>query len=433
MRRLLMLFLIPMVFGLSVSFQTNPMLPTPGTTVAVLMTLTGNASSISYKIPDPWGMNTWKDIDDVSGTASTVFYLNVPEDYKPGTYYVPITLRFEEGNGTYYQHLVIPLNVVPKESRISVETTGYPVENKKTSMAVIIKNRGPTLTRATVSLIPSLEGTVDVGTIGEKVEVPFTVLSPCVGGVQEFNVVISGYDSAPFTWQKTFTVPCLANTPITVETNLPKTLNPGDVPIGITLKNNGDTPEKLFISVQSNVPIGGRSSETVSLNGGTSTTIPLVLKVSSDDDRVSLMVSVASEEFNGIWNFSAVVNKEPSLLVYVVSTGWKDGFPTAILEVANRGNGDAKNVVLYAGNSTFFIGDLTSGDYDTEEIPLEGNTLPVKVEYSFSGEEKTLTEDLPVNIPPKPSNPWPWIILGLVILYLAYLGWKRHGARADGA
>ena len=421
MRKLLMLlFLLPIVYGLGVSFQTYPAFPSPGDNVRVTVLLTGYAHNVELKIlDDRFGFSDWKDLGDVAGSAAPIFYITVPSDLKPGAYQVPVELRFDEGNASYDEYYFIPLSVVPRNGDIDVSISGSLWPGIKKTVEVIVENRGEPIRNAKVALIPSLEGSKAVGEIDGEAKVPFQVIPRCMNGVEEFNVIITGYRGEPFTFEKTVTEICNALTPIEVEANLPDIISPGERKVYVRISNETDIPLNLVVKLVSNVDLGGSTTATISLDGRMSQTIPVTLKVPDDAERVFLTVSILANDFNGVYSFSSVVKNPPQIMVFL-----KDVKPDRItLEVANVGEEEAKNVVVYANGTAHFVGSLTGGDYDTIDLLPETNTLDVKVTYTYLGKRYEESEKIPIKISkPKGGSLWLWIAILVSLAVGIYLG-----------
>ncbi len=423
MKRLgLLLLLLPIVYGLGVSFQTYPSFPSPGDNVRVTVLLTGYAQNVELKVLDNrFALGDWKDLGDVAGSAAPIIYITVPSDLKPGTYQIPVELRFDEGNASYDEYFSIPLSVVPRTGDLDVSLSGNLWPGVKKEVQVVVENKGEPIRNAQITLVPSLEGSKTVGEINGEITVPFEVIPACKNGVEEFNVVITGYRSGPFEFHKTIMKVCGALTPLEVESNLPAVLTPGEKVVYVRVSNETDLPQTIVVKLSSNVNIGGSTTTTVSLDGRMSKTIPVTLKVPDDAEKVILSVSVLGSDFNGYYTFSSVVKSPPDIMVFLkdVKTG------KATLEVANIGEEEAKNVVVYVNGRAHFVGSLTGGDYDTIEFVPETNTLDVKVTYTYLGKEYQRSERIPVELPKQNgSSLWLWIGLIALLAVIAYL-WKR--------
>lgn len=422
MRRFsLMLILLQIVLALDVMFSYNPIHPHPGDTVTVIMSLTGSATSVEYRYY--WrGWSTWKDAEDVIGSAQQVFYINIPADYKPGTYFIPVELRYYEGNEFYVEKAVVKMEVFPREG-VSVELVGNLSQNIITSL-IVSTHMHRRVNNLIICLSPSFEGCKDVGSVEENIEVPFTVLGMCKNGLMDFNVTLLA-DEVNIT--RHITKRCVSFFPLSVETNLPQEVSQGKHAVLITVTNNTDLPIYGTIEISANVPISGETVKTFELDGRHFFTQKVIMNVDKD---TTLLIKVTGD-VNGVWQFSASMKKEPMIIAYIKKV--EDGEVT--LEVSNIGTADAKNVVIRTEKSVRFVGDLSPGDYDTVDIPFESNTIDLNVEYLFDGKWVSENFVFPVEVKSKEGD-FPWWILAvvriLVVVAIAALLWVRYrGSRSS--
>ena len=413
MRRILPFLLIGMVLALDVTFSHHPLHPHPGDSVAVVMTLTGNATNVEYRYY--WrGWSSWKKIEDVVGTAQHVFYIPIPPHYNPGTYYIPLEIRYDEGDSSYTEEAVIKIEVFPREG-VEVELDGKLVKGTITNLVVRVKAHRR-LRNLRVCLTPSMEGCRDVGSSEGNLEIPFTVVATCRGGLMDFNVLLTSEEISEV---RHIVKRCASSFPLSVEVNLPKELSQGRHPLTVIVTNNSDLPISGTLEITANVPLSGETTRTFELSGRHFLTQGVVIDVEKD---VVLTVKI-SGDVNGVWRFAASMEKEPRLLAYVKKVEKSE----VTLEVSNIGTGEAKNVVVRTGGGVRFIGDLSPGDYDTVDIPLEANTLEVNVEYLYEGNWMREKFTFTVERDRKEGFPWwiPALLLLLIILWVI-----RRGPRA---
>ncbi len=416
--------LLPLAFSLSVTFDVYPKKPVPGDAVRVTALLSGYALNVELKVLDPlFGTDTWIELGDVSGNSMPVFYITLPENIKPGYYQIPVEVRFEENSVRYNVRTHIPVYVIPEEKDVEIDVYGRLVKGVKNNINVTVKVNGEPLRNAVVKLIPSLEGSKEYGLIKNQKTFTFTVIPECKKGVQEFNVVIEGFRNEKVTFFRTIKKICSKQDGIAVEANIPRTLTPGEHTVELKLINNFDIPKEITVVTSSNVLLGGKTSLPLHIDGRSVERIPVTLIIPDDATSVELVVNVVSDDFNRVFRFSSIVYNPPEIIVYF--KGYRDKKP--LIEVANAGGGEAENVIVYINNSPYFIGTLTSGDYDSIEVEFAGD-VNVLLSYNYLG--KKYTRQVTLNIPKKDDGGITPVYLltgGLILAIIIY--WFRRRSR----
>ena len=406
---------LPLAFSLEITPAVYPQSALPGQNVAVVLNIVGNADGVQVKVDDrffdPYGV--WMDVGDVRGSAQYVFYIHIPREANVGIYHVLLKVRYSEGNSSVEEYHVVTLRVV--SGGLSVDVGGSFKPLALSRAIVHLENRGVPLHNVYVYLKPSLDPPKYAGTLGSK-SLEFNVLPTCKNGLESFEITVVSEEGEYNYWKS---VPCTALRPLDVRTDLPNVLEPGMKEVNVFVVNSTDVPKTVTVEMKSNVEMAGSKVSVISLNPRSSQRLSILLRVPEDKDSVQLNVVVHDGNIPYSWAFSSVVEQKPHIIAYLrkVERG------KAEVGIANVGEGEARNVVVYWAGGTYFIGSLTSGDYDTVEVPLEGNFLNLKVHYSYLGQEEEKSFTLEVPREEKKASPWIWI--GAVVL-LVLLWWVRR-------
>ncbi len=437
---LVLTFLSLLIFhsalALSVSAETNPPVLRPGTTGQIILYITGSAENMDVYIDsNPLsieGEGEWTDAGDVlSGTVTLALGLSVPSDLKPGTYYIPVEIRYESGGKTYEEHFEIPLKV-EGASPLSVDLPDSVTGGRINRVGITIRAGAPVY-NAYIYVADALKYPIFVGDVGGERSVDVEILPECRNGLYTFEVNVVHADGTD-TFAKT--VKCVEAGDLDVRFSLPRYIETGEHNGEIIIVNNGDKAKgPVYVTITGeNATIGGKTTYTFEhIDGGATVHIPIVFYVKGGD-TAAINVTLREGNAEKTYTFSAIVTAEPDILVYVAGPPsiTSKGIEVPI-GVANAGEGEADNVSLVVESNAAvdggveFVGDLAAGDYDTVTVVLSKPVehIPVSVTYYVRGEKRTQRAELVVRYPEIGGNPL-WIIAILILAGIGVYVWRKR-------
>ncbi len=421
--------------ALSVSAETNPPVLRPGTTGKLLLHITGSAENMDVWIGENplsiQGEERWTDAGDVlSGTVTLALGLSVPQEIKPGTYYVPVEIRYESGGKTYEEHFQIPLRVEGASS-LSVDLPDSVTGGRINHISVGIRADSP-IYNAYLYVRDAMQFPIFVGDVSGEKTVDVDLLPECARGLYTFEVNVVHAEGT-----ETFikTVKCSDAGDLDVRFSLPRYITTGEHNGEIIIVNNGDTAKgPVYVTITGEgATIGGKTVYTFeNIDGGATEHIPIVFYVKGGD-VVAINVTLREGNIEKTYTFSAIVTAEPDILVYVAGPPAYTAKGIEVpIGVANAGEGEADNVSLVVENNAAvdggveFVGDLAAGDYDTVTVVLSEpvERIPVSVTYYVRGEKRTQRTEVWVRYPRGGGSPI-WILGALLVAGIGIYVWRK--------
>lgn len=147
-------------------------------------------------------------------------------------------------------------------------------------------------------------------------------------------------------------------------------------------------------------------------------TVPLAYRFTTDDGSVVTEQTTLSVEVLG----------DPELRTFVRRVVDRDGGYSVTVDVANVGNGVARSARIDLGESSYFLGDIDAGDFETATLRVDrGGEFVAVLTYKNGFNEPLVTEQsvfLPVQSGTR--NVSLWLLGGVGILVVAgALWWYR--------
>ncbi|NPA77161.1 MAG: hypothetical protein GXN93_05420 [Candidatus Diapherotrites archaeon] len=438
---LAMIFVISGAFALSLQVQTIPGVLTPGTTGKIIFYITATTPGahdiqIEVKPGNTFSIenaDTRVDVgDDLGGTISYAMQFAVPDDTKPGTYVLPVTIYYDDPTtGKIYEEHFAPLLTVTSGKGLDVSVAESKVyADNETTLKIIISNTGDPIYNARVTVPVALGDTTKyVGTLtsGASKDIYVTILPECAGGIYQIPIIVSGYrGTEPFQEEFNYSVKCIPpQNDIRVEMNIPRTVSGGEQNTILTITNLTSVASgPIAVSLSGvNVKLGGQTDYYInSLPPQGHISIPVVWKLARSDEEGQILVTVTTAMGKRVYGYAIMPNAAPDIHVYPSSVKWSGNKLDVSLTVANVGTGTAETVFVAAeGNAEgqTVIGDLSPGDYDNADVYISpsGKTakFSVDVSYIVDGQKKLVQKTITVNVPEKPKSYGLWIVLALIV------------------
>ena len=442
------LFMFGLASAMSVTAKTMPPVLAPGGTGKLIITIqpAGPASGVEFKIGDTQQISIereglWTYLGDTDGTPLTyVLNISIPQDTKPGTYAIPITVEYEDTTGkmrTEYTYIFI----VVSGGGITIQMPDHVYGGKIQKIPVTIENKGSAITNAYIiypGALGSAEKYVGIIPAEDNITATFTAIPICKNGIYEANIIVRGFtDSNVINISIPYVMRCYPpRNGLSVYMNMPETVSGAEYNTTLRITNNLDVaigPLTITITGK-NVDIGGQTGYSfAAIQPHQTVEIPIRWKLQQEDAPGAIVVNVYEGNYPRTYIFSTIPSTTPQVKVYLNGEPkWVDGTVQISVTVANVGTGTASTVYLSAeGNNIVqgnaVIGDLAPGDYDSATISFKPagreTTIKTVITYFQGGSKREIVRTFTIQTPPKPQPVGLWIVAAIVVV--GALWWWR--------
>ncbi len=435
-------------FALELNVQTIPAVITPGTSGKLVFTIitATPVENVELKVKSVDFMSiedadTRVDVGDIlGGAASYALRFSVPDDVKPGTYVLPVTLYYDASGKSYEEQHSVIINIVSEKGLTVRAATDRVYGEREMKVRFTVSNDGAPLYNVKITVPVALGQSTqylgDLGT-GDAKDVYVDLLPLCQSGTYTIPVIISGFSgTAPFAEEFNYSVKCInPRNDIRVDLTMPEDANGGEGNATLTLTNLTSVsvgPVAISISGE-NLRIGGQTSyylNALQPQGGIK--IPINWQLIKSDEPGTIAVTVITPTGKRTYSFTVMPKIAPEIKVFPSDVKWRDGKLDVTLSVANVGNGTAETVFVSGeanatGNAV--IGDLSPGDYDSADVLVNpgknGADFTVRIQYIFAGKRVERSVRLHVDAPAKSSGVLPAIV-AVIIVAAAVWWWRKR-------